>query len=363
MREAVESYDGASGARAGHTARLGSLASERAGTSDMFVSVDVAAHEEQIREMVQQFSFLLMMGAAQAGQDAGAQMAMIEALQERIIADGQVAFLAFDLGEAGFAIDAGMQFKEGSDTGVLLRDAGNSSPLLARLPNKPFLLAAAVDVSSPSARELTKAFSGLQKIGVPGLNPENMNTNGSAFLLGETPGGLMGGMLLGATTMFFDSDDPAALAAQMKSGLEAINGQTVEGSTYTTSYESGASSIDGTSLDAYSVQVDSGDATNMQMQQMQQMIGMFLGPGNSGPAGFVAKADKGLVMTMAKNSQLAGEAVKAANAGTGLGTNPTVKGVAEALPAGRSVEVYIGVGKLAEMAMALMAMQMGPVDV
>jgi hypothetical protein len=108
---------------------------------------------------------------------------------------------------------------------------------VARLPNKPFLLAAAVDVSSPSARELTKAFSGLQKIGVPGLNPENMNTNGSAFLLGETPGGLMGGMLLGATTMFFDSDDPAALAAQMKSGLEAINGQTVEGSGYTASSE------------------------------------------------------------------------------------------------------------------------------
>ena len=360
VREAVESYTPAGGARAAHTARLGAVASQRAGESDVFVCVDVNSFQDQIRQTMQQISGGLMAMAMQTGHDVGPQMAMVEALRDRIIGDGQVAFLAFDLGESGFGVDAGMQFKEGSDTAVLLRDPGDASRLIARLPDKPFLFAAAVDASSPSARELAMAMSGFQKMGIPGLNPNELNTKGTAMLLGEIPGGLMSGMLLGASTIYFDTDDSAALAAQMKSSIEAINGQTVEGVAYTTSYEAGAGSVDGVSLDGYSVQMDAGDAMNMQMKSMMQM---FFGAGNNGPAGFVAKADKGVVVTMAKNSTLAGEAIKAANGADGLGANASIKSVAAELPSGRTAEVYLGVGKLAEMAFSVMAMQMGPVDI
>jgi hypothetical protein len=97
--------------------------------------------------------------------------------------------------------------------------------------------------------------------------------------------------------------------------------------------------------------------------QAAMAMGMVFGPAG-GPSGYLGATDGGLVMTMAKNSELAAEAINAAKSGKGLSTDTLVRSVAKHLPERRNLEVYVGFGNLAEMAMGFMAMSpMGPLDV
>lgn len=358
MLAALESYEGG-GDRQAHQKRLGALAVDASSDADMFIAADMTAFAEQIEAGMQGFAQNMAMMGALGGQDLGDQVQMVQQVGQRMMRDGQIGFLALDVSEAGLQAGVGMQFKEGSETAGFLTDAGDVDRLTSRLPAKDLLFAFGADMSTPGARAINSAITNMIFSNMPGMDMMLKDVNGIGFVMGESPGGLIGGTLFAATSAYVESSNPQAHMAGMKAGILGLNGMNVEGTTYKTSYQDDAGDAGGTDLDAWSIQMQLDP--NMGAQSMMA-INMLFGP-SGGPGGYIAETEDGMIVTLARSTELAGQAVTAANGGEGLGTNAGVKQVASHLPEGRSAELYIGVGNIVDMVMFFMTMQMGPMDV
>jgi len=358
FREAVESYEPVAGARAGHAARLGAMGEAAVSRSDVFVAVDVASFSDQIAQGMQALEQNLQMMAMVGGQDVGPQLEMVRMIGNRISSDGQTGFLAFDASESGLGAGVGLQFKEGSDTAGFLTGGSKASRLISRLPSKDMLLAFGADMSSPGARQINQTIAGMIFAAFPGMEMMMQDATGVGMLLGTSPGGLMGGAVFGATSAFIEVDDPATHLGTLKTSIEEMNGQMVDGQTLHTSYTPDASTAEGQSLNGWSISPELDPAMG---QQAMMMMTMLFGPAG-GPSGYVTTTNDGLVVTLAKNSALAGEAIVAANGGEGLGTSELVGSVSKHLPEDSMAQLYIGFGDIVEMFSLFLTMQMGPMN-
>lgn len=359
MLEALESYEAGNGARKAHESRMGELAADAAGNADVFIAADLSVFASQIEEGIQGFAQNMAMFGAVGGQDMSGQVDTVKKLGKRMVEDGQIGFMAVDVSGDGVQAGFGMQFKDGSDTAGYLTDAGSAGRLTSQLPAKDLLFAFGADMSTPGSRQINGAITQMLFSNMPGMDLLLNDITGMGFVMGESPGGLMGGTLFGSTTAYIESSDPAAHMAGMKAGILGLNGMTVDGTTYKTAYEDDASVADGTDLNAWSIQLQLDPAMG---QQAMMAMGMLFGPAG-GPGGYVAETEDGMIVTLSKSSDLAGQAVKAANSANGLTASDAVRNVASHLPEGRSVELYIGVGNILEMFMFFMTMQMGPMDI
>jgi hypothetical protein len=364
-KELLDKFEGKPGNGKAHEQFMGATGKSISDTCDIVILADMKALEPKINEMSQNVKDQMEMMAAMGGGGGDpAQAEMVGKMLDGFARDSQCGVIGLNGTDAGVQLDFGSQFKEGSEFAGYFNAKGTASSLIGKLPKleKVFLFAMSLDMNHPGVRQiLTNAAQAAQKDPeaakvFAGLNPlESLDkADGVSFLLGQTPA-IMGGLFLN-TSMFVRSSDPAGYIKVMKESLGKVNGQTLQGTTYQTTFESGGAKVGSTAVDVWGMrmQPDPEDPMAAQTAQMQMML---FGPGGMG--GYVAPAEGGLVMTMSKSSELMGAAVEAAKTGGGLSTDTDVKAVAERLPADRLFELQIGIRNIAETALGFMSMMGG----
>lgn len=351
----VEKFSGKTGQTAAHKARMGERGTNAADGADVFVILDIETMrpmlEEGLSEMKEQMQFAAMMG----GEAAAAQINAMTSVADAVVADARTAVVGLGLDDSGVWLDFAGQFADGSDTGKVFADSGDSTPLLGAVPNMDYVMAAAFDMSNKGMQGLMANAKAMTKgMGMTGTAEGVMeHTKGQAFIMGTTPGMFAGGLFTN-TVQFAASDDPEALLGAMKASMEEMNGQSQEGMIFNTTYTEDAGQAAGRSLNAWSLSMsadpdhENAMATGMALSQMTMLFG-----GQAGPSGYITTTDKGVVSTFAKNTKLM---EKVLTGGDSIANNDMLKAAASHLPEDRSAEFYLNIKGVLDMVGPMMAM-------
>ena len=355
-KDLVEKFGGKPGNGKSHEALMGVTGKAIAESCDVVVVANIAKLSDKIKEGTQQFKDQMAMGMAMMG-NAG-DLSGVDKFMDSFLRDATAGILGFRVGESGVTFDAGAQFREGSELAGYLTSKGKAAGLLSMLPDQPFLFAMAMDSSGPGMQKLMKdlkAFGqkmqgGEGKEGVAGMFPTDWaeKSDGFAFQIGTSPAPV-GGLFLN-TVAYMKTAKPADMAKNMKDTITGMNGKTMDGVSFTTTYEEGVAA-GSQKADAWSIKMQA-DPENPQADMLNQVNFMLFGPGGLG--GYSVPTDGGVVLTYSKNSDLLAQAVASAKGGANMGTEAEVKKIAAALPADRSFEGYIGVKSLLDTALGVL---------
>lgn len=354
----VEKFGGKPGNGKAHEALMGAAGKAIASTRDVVIVANISKVGDHIKEALAGVKESVDMAMMMAGQNA--DTSIFEKFSETFVRDGAAGIIGVGLTDAGLTIDFAAQFKEGSESAGYFASKGSASKLIAALPNQQSLFAGAIDISSPSMRKILKdiqqAAAKMQEAAgekdAPGFLPSGWadSADGIAFQMGNSPSPM--GSLFVNTVAYIKTSDAAKMGSVMKDGMLAVNGKTVKGMTYETTYQEGVKAGELT-VDAWTMKMTA-DPEDPEAVQMSQAMGMLFGP--NGLSGYTAKTDGGLVMTYAKNTALVQRALAAAKGGENMNADPEVAKIAAELPADRSFEGYIGVQGLVDTALAFMGM-------
>lgn len=363
VKEMVEKFEGKGGNMAAHAKSLGKVGNRISDSSETILVANIPALAPKIRDGVKeamgQMAMMAQMGGGAAPGEA--QQKMMQSVSEAFLRDAQVGVVGLGLDDGGVWLDFGAQFKEGSECGDYFKGNGNVGSIVAKLPDQPFLLAGGYDTSDPGIKKLIKNWADMvmpkdgKADGAMGMFKPIIakldRVGGGAMIMGQSPGGITGGMLSNSS-IYVATSDPAGYVAAMKEITTGVNGKTIDGATYQSSYEVGAIEIGGVKVDKYSsmVQIDPNSENAMQMQQAQMMM---FGPAG-GASGYTAIVDKGIVTTMSPSKNLMAAAMASAGGTKALGANKDLQAVAAKLPANRSFESFVGVKSILEMAAPFM---------
>ncbi|MDX9910595.1 MAG: hypothetical protein RBS39_02050 [Phycisphaerales bacterium] len=366
-RDVVESFDGAGGRMETHVARLGKTGDRITSASDITIVANVEGLRPMIQQGMEQFKNQMEMMAMMMGPQA-AQMeqsfAMMQAVGDAFQRDATVGLIGFDMSAEGIAIDMGANFRAGSPSASLMQGSGDSSKLTSRLPDMPFLFAFAADMKNAGLRGLMREVIDLQKQAMPDaaqmsfLKAEMFEKVDGMTGMWGSPQSLMGAVFANSV-IFQQCSDPASVMGAAKEAMAAMDGKTIQGVTYKTSYTAGGATVGDRKVDTWSMRA-SFDMNNPNAMQMQQAAMMMWGAAG-GPSGYIAPTKNGYVQTFAPNSDLTGKAIAAAEAGNGLGAGERLKAAAANLPKDRSFEAYVGVKDILDtvtLFMGMMGMQM-----
>ncbi len=357
------------GMLARHSAHVGAAGQSVIEGSDLFVALDIKAFspaiEQKMGEMRDTFAMIQgLMGEQGAGM--GQMVDMIDGLASALTEDGQSAVLGINVDADGVSLDASAQFREGSELAAMAGGGGNASALLDRVPDMPFIVAWGMDFSSPQLKswmaEMSEAAMALQP---GGANPfggimktgEMMDLlDGSAFVMGEPPSLMMGGIFHNMMEFKASSDSQKLLDATRQM-LPEMDGMNQGGITFNTTLDVGVKEIAGTSVDTWSMKMTP-DPENPAAQQMNMAFGMIFGS-NGGPNGYYAAVDGGMITTMSLNDQLMAKAIKAASEGNGLASGNKLRAAIARQPEGSVIQGFLDVGTLGKQIMAMAAMMPG----
>jgi hypothetical protein len=359
-REIVEKFEGRAGHAKAHEEFLGATGRAIADDSGFFIVANMPRLAPRIREgMEAAMGQAQMMGAMMGG--GMPNLARAQAASEAFLRDATAGVMGLRASERGARLDFGAQFREGSELAGFFNAPGQAGNLINSLPNQPFLFAMAMDASAPGLRKAMQELMPAAAAGEPNtgaLNPLRAleHADGIAVLWGTTPA-LMGGLFLN-TVMYARTADPNAFVGWMSNSMKQLNGQQIEGMTYQTTMQEQQAA--GRQVQAWSVRMQP-ERNNPTAQQAAQMSMMVFGP--TGMGGFVARAERGVITTFSRNSDLLEKSINAANTDTGLGQEEGIRAVSGNLPSGRTFEGYIGVRHILDTALGFMGMMGGgPVD-
>ena len=344
---------------------LGAIGVDMADSNDFLVVANIPALSPFIQAGLAQLPNFAQNAAMMGGgpvEQMESAFEMLEWLGGGIARDGKSLLFGIDVADDGITLNLGLQMVSGSEFGNYATGGNGASKLLGRVPAKPFFMAGAIDLSGGGLIDLFKKlneFNAKMAGGqaMPWLKVEQMQekVTGMSIVVG-TPAAMMGG-LLSETSVFMASADAAGLLALTQEVYNDMDGQTVEGITYKTSYNPGVTEVDGITIDEWSMGMQF-DASNPMMAQSQMAIGMIFGP-SGGPAGYAASTEGGAVLTYSKSTANMSAAIKAANNGNGVSNAPGINAVSGNLPANRTFECYMDLGQIAKSIMGLMAMMGG----
>jgi hypothetical protein len=345
----IEAFKGGAGSNAVFTKLAGVQGMSVADSADAFAIANMAVLRPQMEKGIAE------MKAEMANDPEGKGLAdSMGKFMDSFARDAQAGVVGLTATDAGMRLDGAAQFADKSEWASMFQGGGKSTELLGKLPNQSFLLAGAMDTSSPGTK---KMFLDLMKFAeeaaknMPGGggNPMDMmgvdfkamieKTDGQAMILGNSPAGLMSGGAFLNTSMFVKTTDPAAYIKTMKEMYGKMNGQVQQGMKYITSYQAGAATVAGVSVDTWGMTMEA-EPGNPEAEQIAMMLPMMFGP--EGLGGYMAPASGGVIMTMAKNQPFLETTIKAAAAGGGLSNEESIKSVASQLPDNRAFEMYIG---------------------
>ncbi len=379
VKSTIDTFDGKGGKAAAHAASFGATGASIADRADMVLFMNMAMFRDKIKEGLAE-------GKAGMGESPLAMggEGMLKAADQMFgfmsdFADqAQGAVFGVDFTEKGVKIDLGAQFKEGTEMAGYFAKSGDSGALLSRLPNQAFLMAGAFDTSSEGVRqglakftEFTKQMQGAvqQAAAANGADIEGMGdmsslmsltgdfqkSDGTAFCLGASPSGIMGGLFTNTST-YQKTKEGAAIRAASKKTIESMNGKKIAGMNYKSTYASASATIKGVEVDSWSATMEPAEDDPNAMQ-MQMMMGLVFGAGGMG--GMTASVDGGIVSTMSQNTLLMTSAIDAAKAGNGLGSDPAMVEIQSNLPKNRIFEFYLGTKSIIDAGAGLMQMAGG----
>ncbi len=354
-KELVQAFTGKSGAAA-LKSRMSKAGESLSDSADMVAIVNIdrirpfaqsamANVEKQARSQME------MMG--QEGLEKN--LVMARWIGDTILRDTQVVVAGWKTGSMGVTMDMVGSFKPDSYLARTFTGTGNSTPILGKLFAGNYLLAGALDMSSPGAKTMMKDLVG--KSDIPGGEPASKAAlaaveaaDGQGVVMGFPVGGAFSGILT-STVVYTAAKDPAAAMKSWKDSMAAMNGAKVQDYTYATKITENASKAGETPLHAWEVkmQSESGEIP----AEMQQAMPMLFGPQGM-PAGYIAQGPGGLYTSYAKNTELMTKALDAAK-GENLAADAMIKQVQGMLPKTRMGEVYIGTRGLLDLGLPLLA--------
>lgn len=380
--EVVEGFKPASGSARAFASLIGTSGMSVATTSDLFVIGNIDPVRPMLQAGADSLAEQMMENMPPGMNGMGAMAEQMEAVAKSIADDGRAYVVGLGANEAGLSLRGMANFKEGSRSAGYLTPGSNAGELIGRLPAKPYIIAFATDSRSPGIRKLMDAahemsqsmnammaeeakndemlaaqlgpMLALQKSMQP-MTDAMRKADGSAMLMGTNPVITAGAFV--NTLVYVQTKDPAGLREAMASGISAMNNFAQGGVSLLTQVERGAQDLTGVKADRWKMQIKT-EPANPELAQVGMMTMGLFGPGG-GPAGFIAPAKQGLVMSMGRNTPLMQEALSAANNGGAFGSDALTKAVAGMLPSGRFVEGYLGLRDVWDMATQAAAMMGG----
>ncbi|MGD9791438.1 MAG: hypothetical protein AB7Q00_09945 [Phycisphaerales bacterium] len=348
-----------SGQIASHTNTLGTVGMRVAESSDAFVYANmaplrplleagIAEGRQAMKEQAENPEMAEMMAG---GIDVVKAMGTMFDIGDTLVRDAQAAVFGMKLTDTAGAMDLGIQFTTGSETAGFFNSAGDSSSLLGMLPNQPFVAAYSMDMHDANLKramtkwlEFSRQFQGEVSALSFGFGPEIIAlADGQAATLGTVD---LSNGLFSKWSQIYVSKDPKALRSAFMNVAKQMDGATQQGMTFRTTYSAETKEIAGRMADVWTMGMDVDPESEMAMAM--QMVGpMLFGPEGQ-MKGYAATFKKGLAFTMSPNTPLLTATIEAAEGGPGLGLNADVAKVAEMLPKGRTMEMYLGTREITQ---------------
>ena len=357
---------------AAHTKALGEGGAGAVEASDLMVVGNLGQLDgligELMSQMEQQMNFMAMMGG---GDQVMQGFRAIESAMTTVREDGSVGMLSIDTGADGIAFDMGVSFKEGTESAATFNAPSDSGALLGALPNDNFLMAYSLDSSADGLRGLLSKMAEMQQAQAGGMDMGWAATlehaTGASGMVG-TPAAAMGGAgLLSKQITYTRAADTTKAVAAMANSLGEMDGQSMMGMKYATSYDADGGEVAGVKVGTYSIKTSmdnsggAGGGSPMGMMMDPAMINSMLFGMSGGPSGYVAPVDGGYYTTMSKNSELLTAAMEAGKAGEGLGASELLQKVQSKLQPGRFSEAYVSLDQVFN-TIGPFAQMMGMVD-
>lgn len=364
----LSGFSGEAGNTEDHENRMGQTGSRMSDENAVLVIANMDHLREPMlegwAETAESMQQMMAMGGAPADQ-VQAQVEMMDVFVRSFADQADRGLMGMGGGDYGFSVEFGVNFKEGTEFANTFAGGGNASQLMGKLPGGDYLFAYAMDFSSEGLKNtLTKLSQmGDQANQFPGLSPAGFieQSSGIAQVMGVSPGGLMGGGLLTATTAVIQTENADALIGQFSDQMKAANDQVINGMGITTNFNDAGEQVAGTTAHRWSMQMLP-DMNQPGAMQMQMMMPMLFGP-TGGPNGYIAKAGANdVVVTYSTKSEMLEKAVQSATNGGALAQNQLLKLQADRLHSEPIMLAYIDGGALMEMILPTIAMFAGPVN-
>ncbi len=353
----VQNYSPGADVMQRHTARLGEVGGRVAGEADVVIVASPEVMEMILREgsgMAQDAARdqAGAFGFGDAVDQAGG--AANEAL-DRFLADARVGVIGLTIDDAGVSIDLATQFNDDSELAGMFTHAGRSAEMISRLPATGYWLAWSADADAPGLGMVTRAVAAMAGMGEDAGDA----ATGLAGVVGASPAVLQTGVL-SRTAVYVRSEQGEQLAGAIGEAMRAMDGQDQGGMSYHTTFEPGAKQIEGVSVASYSVQTEmaapNGDGDQQEFNPMMAMMDpqainqIMFGPSSSGPSGYVAATEGGMIQTLTRSESFMAAALTAANGGKSLAGDERLGVSSSRLPAGRAFEAYLALDSIAQTA-------------
>jgi hypothetical protein len=356
-KDNVAKFDGKSAGDA-HKKFYGARADKMSDKADVAVFLDIAKLKPLIEEGISQMEQQIADMQAMTGQDGNGEQ--IKWFKDHVIGDMTSGVAALSIDAQGVSFDLTGVAKEGSGLAKAFETAGKAHALLGKLPAGPYLAAYAADFSSKGWKDFFKSMptpgadkkgggGGIAGLGsVMGSDPKLMEeATGMAMVVGVPPGGIMSGVLT-RTTGYLQTPNPEKVIAFYRDELPKVMEKEQVGKL---EYKAGVTEIEGRKVDAFDMTISPDEGIPGMGQIMQGMFGM-----SGGPSAYITAVDGGVVTTMSKSSEMMTAAIKASKGENTLASDKILSAVAEKLPTGRSVEMYIGAKGLLDTLLPMAAM-------
>lgn len=367
VRSVLEKFTGDGGLLGAHRANIGARGERLFETSDVVLIANIPALAPMLEPAMEQAVEQMAMVAALQG--AAMDNNPMEAAARNFLRDAQVAMVGLDASGMGLRISVAATFKEGSELARMMDGDGDSSRLLDRLPDQPYIVAFATDLGSPVMRTLVEAGAKQKLPGQKLPNGENVpampgmvtllsHLTGQAGMILPNPAGLMGG-LLARGVYFYESPQPDQVVDSYKQLITDLNGQSVAGLTYTGAFNADSTTIDSKKVSGYSLRVQTAPGS-----MAASAMSMVYGPAG-GPSGFIAKAGSGVVVTTTPDQDLMKNAMARAAGGeakASFASNAMNRQVRENLVKGRVFEMYLSPRSVLDQVLPFLAMMGQPID-
>ncbi len=361
VREIVAAVDARGGNLAAHQASVGAVGDSIFSRSHAAILIKKPLlemlNQQALVGMNERIDELAEFAPADQADDLVAQAQRMRDLLAAFSRDGRGLVLGMSAGATGVGMDFSMDFEPASEMGKLFTARGDSRGLLKALPRQPFILAYAGDYSTALGRRVMQAMGDWKlDVFMPGLGGGAMgellgHVRGQSFAVFESQGGLMGGLL--ANSAAYIAVDNAA--ETMKSVRAFMKDAVQAGGPMKIAYQENATQIDGVNTDSWSATpVPPADADPFAGAMAQQIMMSLFGPGGAG--GYYAPGERGLYTTMGRNSLLLSACFAAEKGQNSLADDRGLSMVAERLPEGRTMEMYLGLHSVLQQGLQLAAM-------
>lgn len=363
VREIVAAVDAHAGNLKAHEAHIGAVGEGVVNKSPIAILIKkpmLDLIKEQIQAKVEESIDALAMTTPDIDQEQlDAQSKNAAALVDGIFRDGTDLAVGVGVGDggSGLSADFAMDFQPGSEFGDLFNGGGDSAKMLAALPNQPLVFAFAGDYTTPIMKKVLHAVADVDmNLVFAGAADQDVSkllsqTRGQSFAVYQSAGGLMGG-LLANTASYYAADDAGAMFEQIRTLFKGMAGG-VEGVSAT--YKENAAQVDGEPVDTWTVSLAApADAGAQAGAIIQQVMTMLFGP--QGLTGYYAKGAHGVYTTIGAHDALLSACFGAENGQNSLADDGALSKVADHLPEGRSMEMYVGVQSILKQGLQLAAM-------